>query len=1449
MVDGGPTPGGATQDSNKRELEQLRFAVVLNGGVSLAVWMGGAVHELHRLTRGAGTVYPTLLEWAMSAARVDVISGTSAGGINGAALALAQSNAQDPDGRSLAVLRDVWLESGSIQNLLHPPFRRAPASLLRGDGYFLPQMNRALRTVAAPYTSSDPGARPVDLTITTTLLRGVPGVVVDSAGQQVGQIRHDGLFRFRRGPTHPDSTPADPAGDDFANNDVREESGGLIDALALAARSTASFPVAFEPSYVPASADTAGTTPDALHPDMERFLSGAWDQSQGDRKRARYAVDGGVLANTPTRPAMEAIDAMPPDGGLVRRVLLLVQPHAPAVKPDSDDDATTPPTLVGVGSSLFSALTSEGSRNFVDLVERHNDAAAERREMRADVVARYGDAPLADRDFLLRADAARGYGLYRRARLRRAARDLAQIWRTRPEPGGEGAHPQARVQPAALVPTIESILSGDTPGTGRAPDRSAPQTLLPKDRLPAPDEMGFAGALGIADAAVDYLKRALWHLTKEADPTSGDVGENARDVHNAVKAARDRVGQARKAILDAQCEFLATTRMLLDGPPPAQNAGSGQPSDRETWTPETRTPETWTQAVLDEHAKAGAAEEHSKAGDPRKHTEAAYLRDPLQEIADAVVRARISEAIARQDAPSERRRPVHHGHADAPPPPPPQQEVADRDEQRLAGFVATLFADEGAPSPDDVLRRLGYIHILTHAVSAENTTGNSLPVDLIQLTYQVNHTFAPPLMTGEDKIAGDAMARFSGFLKRSWRINDWTWGRLDTARVLCQTVLDADRVRRYLQNREDLSGELEIASQSDAPNDNDGKRRLARRLPRLSNLADTVLALVPDDPENPDGREAMGLPDTSDLVAELAALLRPSKDLPPPTLVHLPEVFAAAVALEIARDELPVLPEAVAQDIAEGAAKRSRGAVFVEGARDDFVRAGEEKATTRERWQGLEQFAVTGFGQETPASEAGSDQMISAATTAAATTVTMLDGERSGVGALKGLTRVLRGGALLPYWTVYGLTGGNAMARALAQLSFALGGVLLVLGLLGAAPVWATTAGIGLVLVAFVYGALRSGTILHGVVLLVPALVVLAVMLSPPPEASGDDVAATGTAAADAQDGADAGADTMAGTGTTSDEAAAAIDIRRQDAGAIVLAAVAVVVGLFILGSLSPPIVGPLEWMERTSLLVWMSSRFAWMRNDRVRKVVAVLVAIVVACLVALGAYVLGRVPWQRFADALARTPNAFVVGALILVMVLAAAIGTRLAWLTYRRLQTWALIATTEGSQAWRTQPPQHPDASTASWSVVYGVVAAVVSLGLLVGSEDTTTRLVGIAVAIGGLLLLAVVPWRILIRSTRRQEHRARRVFSQPRLVTEGDGEQRERKEPIDALFFAGLNYAHLVTSTGGRVDPDDPKAALQLTDVSDELYADVMKERHANRVDEELREESGVPSRSPR
>src|SRR3954462_14031832 len=91
--------------------QELRIAVVMTGGVSLAIWMGGVAAEIEQLVRARRAkrptpeqeVYAELLELSGYVPRVDVVSGTSAGRINGALLAAAVARR-----KPLSELRSLW---------------------------------------------------------------------------------------------------------------------------------------------------------------------------------------------------------------------------------------------------------------------------------------------------------------------------------------------------------------------------------------------------------------------------------------------------------------------------------------------------------------------------------------------------------------------------------------------------------------------------------------------------------------------------------------------------------------------------------------------------------------------------------------------------------------------------------------------------------------------------------------------------------------------------------------------------------------------------------------------------------------------------------------------------------------------------------------------------------------------------------------------------------------------------------------------------------------------------------------------------------------------------------------------------------------------------------------------------------------------------------------------
>ena len=173
------------------EREEIRLALALNGGTSLAVWMGGVAQELDRFRRHDST-YGSLLDLVHSSARIDVIAGTSAGGLNGALLGLAIGR-----NAPLSRLDKLWVDKGSLFDLLRDPFERDPPSLLRGDAYFLPTLRAAFQEIAAKSRKGGPD-HPLVLMITATALKAESSGYPDHFGSVIGDSDHRAIFRFER---------------------------------------------------------------------------------------------------------------------------------------------------------------------------------------------------------------------------------------------------------------------------------------------------------------------------------------------------------------------------------------------------------------------------------------------------------------------------------------------------------------------------------------------------------------------------------------------------------------------------------------------------------------------------------------------------------------------------------------------------------------------------------------------------------------------------------------------------------------------------------------------------------------------------------------------------------------------------------------------------------------------------------------------------------------------------------------------------------------------------------------------------------------------------------------------------------------------------------------------------------------------------------------------------
>jgi patatin-related protein len=318
---------------------ELRLALVCYGGVSLAVYMHGVTKELQSLIRAArafdksssenpvnpfragnppyGTeaaYFDALVDQARNGRRlsvsIDIIGGTSAGGINGIALskALALGASQQP-------LKKVWIDDGDIRKLLRapswPPILlqaviaaarqvirfRSPTSPLRGELMSqlimaaLKEMDRAKdEPPLVPANGS------LELFVPATDLDGFEVLVPSGAG---GASQRDRLnaqvFKFS-----------------FKNREFDES---FTPDLAFAGRASASFPGAFAPvSQESFEKETRGK--------HIEFHSSVFEYPYADDQNAKkvYFVDGGVLDNAPFDVVITAISRRRADSEIYRRI-------------------------------------------------------------------------------------------------------------------------------------------------------------------------------------------------------------------------------------------------------------------------------------------------------------------------------------------------------------------------------------------------------------------------------------------------------------------------------------------------------------------------------------------------------------------------------------------------------------------------------------------------------------------------------------------------------------------------------------------------------------------------------------------------------------------------------------------------------------------------------------------------------------------------------------------------------------------------------------------------------------------------------------------------------------------------------------------------------------------------------------------------------------------------
>ena len=389
----GRTAGLEATKERTNEAEELRLALSMRGGVSLAVWIGGAVAEIEAMRAasgggmapslpitGTGAVYARLLSQARyDHVTVDILTGASAGGLNGAIYAASLMYGFD-----FGRMAELWLQVADIEALCRPtrwtPGEEQRPSLFEGDEYFWAICRGELRKLidgSAEARSQTPEQQRLDLFLAATLAKPVERILRNDAFSRIAETRSSAFFHFRHLGT------AGSALSDFDRVTKADDADDIANRLALAGRSTSSFPIAFEPATVwsdPAAPSGARST--GLNGYDGPNMAGVFSEVTGDEPVG--VIDGGVLDNIPVGRAIQAI-AGAPAAGAASRWLLYLHPSPPEDNDGASDGENLTGILAGLKRSFQLKFSSESLVEDMVALEEHNADVADRR-MRREVL-------------------------------------------------------------------------------------------------------------------------------------------------------------------------------------------------------------------------------------------------------------------------------------------------------------------------------------------------------------------------------------------------------------------------------------------------------------------------------------------------------------------------------------------------------------------------------------------------------------------------------------------------------------------------------------------------------------------------------------------------------------------------------------------------------------------------------------------------------------------------------------------------------------------------------------------------------------------------------------------------------------------------------------------------------------------------------------------------------
>jgi len=770
--------------------QAIRIATTMTGGVSLAVWMGGVASELNLLGQASNLRrrsdpltlpdddprrgYLDLLNLLDVTVDVDVLSGTSAGGINAALLAYSRARQKE-----LSSLRNLWLQMGAMETLLRNPTDTEMPSLLQGDTQMYASLCTAIPQLHDAEFKAPSDSLATTLFITTTLLTGETSRFTDNYGTLLQDVDHRGMFRFEADGTEIDDSTETP---DFEPA-----------ALALAARSSASFPAAFEPSFIPFAKAVPAANGVPERPAM---------RSLSNLTRDHWAADGGLLDNQPIDALLETIFERPARR-LVRRVLLYIVPSGgPAPNPlavPPGDDVSKPYNLLDGLLKDVGAVWNQSIGADLRAIREHNDRIGARTDTRlrlAQLASRYSAGqPTAEQPA------------------------VAQPMAEQPADAQGPSEPQP---PDPLEPLLTEAMFADycTHEADAIGGKLVAQVMRQLTTWPLANDgdtalsipKAWASALVPGSNTEQQCRLAIRAaLTEHWQPrpaNAADLARFGRPAYYGVKAVALSLLRCRFLVAEWQrtqpdpelSRFLAAQVEALHDNFQPLHSGDVTAFISNALTTDDAQAKEWMAALRDKPLTEAVAELAraylQKTAEPAPRPAAPAPQHGEQPAADSSLTAswpRLGAVVAAlladprvDDVPA-----------------PASTAPGSRDEQiAQAAEHLRIFADYLRPCGTDEERALRLFALYAaHRAMLPVDVQAEQPVELIQLSADTRTLLDLKRSTAKTKLTGMQLDHFGAFFKRSWRANDWMWGRLDGGGWLVHLLLDPRRISMILSSQ------------------------------------------------------------------------------------------------------------------------------------------------------------------------------------------------------------------------------------------------------------------------------------------------------------------------------------------------------------------------------------------------------------------------------------------------------------------------------------------------------------------------------------------------------------------------------------------------------------------------------------------------------------------------